>query len=88
MLEKHTSCVVQSLRVDKVNKTKIWKVARIVNAMFLKRFKKPISSFQIEASFLVFFSVFIIFHSYFWLSFQHQNGKGHISIRRQISIEL
>ena len=55
MLEKRKSCVAQGLRVDKVIKTKIWKVTRIVNAMFIRKCKKAISCFQIEVFFLVIF---------------------------------
>ena len=39
--------------------TRIWKIARIVNVMFIRKFKKPISCFQIEVYSLLFFSVFL-----------------------------
>ena len=45
MLEKHTSCVIQGLIVDKVIVTRIWKVARIVNVMLIRKFKKALSCF-------------------------------------------
>ena len=38
-------CVAQGLRVGKVIKKRIWKVARTVNAMFIRKFKKAISCF-------------------------------------------
>ena len=38
-------CFVHDLRVDKVIITRIWKVARIVNVIFIRKFKKAISSF-------------------------------------------
>ena len=80
-LKNPTSCVVLVLRVDKVIIIKFCKVARIVNVMFLRKFKKPISCFQIKVFFIVFFlclsSVFIIFHSHFWPSSEQQ--RTHIN---------
>ena len=66
-LEKRVPYKVRGLRVNKVIMTKFWKLARIVNVMVLRRFKKPISYFQIAISrlFSLFFfsvsSVLIIF---------------------------
>ena len=67
---------MRGLRVDKVIETRIWKFARIVNAMFIRKLKKAISCFQIEVFFLVTFlclssvlsaslSVFLCFFYYF-----------------------
>ena len=67
-------------------------VAIIVNAVFLRKFKRPISGFQIEVFSWLFFlsvsSVFIIFHSHFLLSLEQQSDREHISIRSQISKKL
>ena len=73
--------------------TKFWKFPKIVNIMFLRKFKKPILPFQIAGFILVFFfvcvsPVFIFFHSHFWLSLEQQSGKGHVSIRCQISVKF
>ena len=38
--------------------------------------------------FLCVSSVFIIFHSHFWLSWGQQSGRAHIAVRREISIKL
>ena len=43
----------QGLRVDKVIKTRIQRVTRIVNAMFIRKIREAISSFQIEVFLLV-----------------------------------
>ena len=43
----------QGLRVDKVIKTRIQRVTRIVNAMFIRKIREAISSFQIEDFLLV-----------------------------------
>ena len=43
------------LRANKVIKTRIWKVARIMNVIFRRKFNKAMSCFQIEVFFLVFF---------------------------------
>ena len=70
---------------------KYLKVTRIANVIFLRKFKKPISSFQIEVFSFLFFSVssmFIIFCWNFWLLLEQQSDRGHISIRCQISIIL
>ena len=45
-------------------------------------------SFFISFFFLCLSSVFIIFHSHFWLSSEQQSSRGHRSVRRQISIKL
>ena len=52
------SCVVQDLTVDKVIKTRIWKVARIEKVMLTKKFEKVISCFQTEDFHLVVFLCF------------------------------
>ena len=71
---------------------KFEKVTRTVNVIFLRKVKKQISYFQIEVFSFPFFlcvsSVFLIFHSHFWLSLEQQSGRGNVSIRRQISIKL
>ena len=102
-LEKRTWYDVQGLRVDKVIKTRIWKVPRIVTAMFIKKIKKAISCFQIEVFFLVIFLCFFCvtyvsicvfcvsstpFHSHFRLSLEKQSSRGHILIGCRISIKL
>ena len=70
-------CVVQDLRVDKVIIERIWKVARIVNVMFIWKFKKAISCFQIEVFFFVsFFSVFPVCSLFLNRTFEQQ---GHIN---------
>ena len=60
--------------------------------MIVRKFKKPILCFENEVfSFLFFlcvFSVFVIFHSRFWLSLGQQGGRVHISKRRHISMNL
>ena len=92
-LEKCTLCVVPDLRVDK-KIIKPWKIARIVNDMFLRKFKKLIFCFEYEVILCVFsvffFYLFIYFyfHSHFWLSLDQQSGRVHISLKRQISITL
>ena len=58
VIEKCTLCVVQGLRIDKVIITKFWKVARILNLLFLRKFKKPILCFQIEVFSFCFFLCF------------------------------
>ena len=55
------------LRVDKVIITKIWNVSRILNVTFLRKFKRPISRFQIEVFFLAF--CFLYFFSVHYFSF-------------------
>ena len=57
--------VVQCLRFDKKIITKIWKVARIVNVMFLRKFKRPISCFQTEVFSFPFFSLCFFCVHYF-----------------------
>ena len=57
-------CVVKGLRLDKVIKTKIWKVARILNFVFIRKFKKAISCFQID-----FFFYFLCFFCVHFFSF-------------------
>ena len=58
-LGKCMPCVVQGLRVDK-KIIKLWKIARIMNLMFLRKFKKPISCFHNEVfSFLSFSPCFL-----------------------------
>ena len=92
MIKKRTSCEVQGPRVDKKIIKKICKVARVVNFMFLRKLKKKKMRYQIEGFFFLFVlcvsSVFIIFHSHFWLSSEQQSSRGHRSVRRQISIKL
>ena len=44
---------------------KIWEVARIVNVMALRKFKRPISGFQIEVFSLLFFSLCLFCVHYF-----------------------
>ena len=85
-LNQRTSCVAQCLRVDKVIKTRTWKVARIANAMFIRKFKKAISCFQIEVFFpVIFLCVSSIFYSHFSLSLEQQSGIEHISNRSNIN---
>ena len=82
MINQHLKDV-QGPKVNNVIITKIWKVARIANIIFLGKSKRPISFFQIEVFSLLFFcvySVFIIFHSQYLMT--HIN-KGTILIRRQ-----
>ena len=75
-LKKRTTCLVQGLRVDKEIITKFWKVAKIVNVMFLRNFKKSISRSQIKVFFIVFFSVFNRCSLFFIRTFDyHQNNK-------------
>ena len=45
------------LTFDKIIITKIWKFARTVNVMFLRKFERPISGFQSEVFSLLFFSL-------------------------------
>ena len=61
-LEKRVPYKVRGLRVNKVIMTKFWKLARTVNVMVLRRFKKPISYFQIAISrfFSLFFFLFLL----------------------------
>ena len=67
LLEKHTLCIVQGLKADKKIVAKVWKVARIVNVMFLRKFKRPISCFQIKVFFLSF--IFLCFFCAHYFSF-------------------
>ena len=48
MLEKRTPCVVQGLWVDQVIITKIWKIARIVNVMFIENSRKICRFFKLK----------------------------------------
>ena len=66
-LEKCTSYVVWNLRVDKVIITKFWKLTRNVDALVLRKFKKPILCFEIEIS--SFCSLFFLcfFHVHYFL---------------------
>ena len=54
-----------SFKVENVIITKFWKVVRNVNVMFLRKFKKAILCFQVEISFLVFFSVFFMYSLFY-----------------------
>ena len=59
---------------------------------FYKNSKNQYRVFKFKFFSLFFFlcvsSVFIIFHSHFWLSPEQQSGRGHTSIRLHISIKL
>ena len=61
--------------------------------MFLRKLKKKKMRYQTEVFLFLFFflclsSVFIIFHSHFWLLSEQQSSRGHRSVRCQISIKL
>ena len=58
------------------NCNKVLEGCKIVNVMFLRKFKKPISCFQIKVFFIVFFSVFLLCSLLFIRNFDyHQNNK-------------
>ena len=82
-LEKGTPYVVHGLRVDKVIATRIWQVARIVNAIFIRKSKKVISCFQIEVFLLVIFlcvsSVFPSFMALFTIIRTKMRLRVHIN---------
>ena len=52
--DKRSPCVVQGLRVDKVITTEFWKVARIINVMFLRNSRNQYCVFKLK-----FLSLFI-----------------------------